>query len=297
VIIAIASGKGGTGKTTVAVSLALAVAQTVATGQCGEGGRVRVLDCDVEEPNVHLFLKPIIEAQQEAGVLTPVVDEGRCDLCGDCADVCAYHAMAVVGPGVLVFPELCHGCGSCALSCSRGAIREELRVTGVVEEGCAEGVFFVHGVLNVGEAMAVPLIRQVKKRASQAAAHDLVILDCPPGTACPVVECLRGADYALMVTEPTPFGLHDLELAVQVARDELKLPVGVVINRDGFGDHGVERYCGSEGIPIMMRLPLERRIAEACSEGVPVFRAFPEYVDRFVALHRRIIQEARACGR
>lgn len=291
VIVAVASGKGGTGKTTVATGLAVAVASSK-----GEAGGVRrlpvhLLDCDVEEPNAHLFLNPIIQDHQEVGVLTPVVDQERCSGCGRCAQVCAYHAIAVLGREVLVFNELCHGCGSCVFNCPESAIREELRPTGAIETGTAGGIAFAQGILNVGEAMAVPVIRELKRRLLKTTSEDLVILDAPPGTSCPVVECLRGADYALMVTEPTPFGLHDLKMAVGVARGELGLPVGVVVNRDGVGDRGVERYCEEERIPILMRIPLDRRIAEASSDGVPLPSALPEYRERFLALYQALRTE------
>lgn len=292
-IVAVASGKGGTGKTTVATGLAVAVASALGQEQAAANGPVQLLDCDVEEPNAHLFLKPTVESRREVGVLTPVVDQEKCNGCCRCAEVCAYHAIVVLGREVLVFDELCHGCGSCALNCPEKAIREELRVTGVVEDGRSGEISFAHGILNVGEAMGVPVIRQLKKLHARDRSDGLVILDAPPGTSCPVVECLKGADYALMVTEPTPFGLHDLRMAVEVARDELGLPVGVVINRDGVGDQGVEEYCRGEGIPILMRIPLDRRIAEACSEGIPLPSALPEYRGRFLALNRRLREEVK----
>ena len=279
-IITVASGKGGTGKTTVAVNLALALS-----------GHPVFLDCDVEEPNAALFLRPTITQRQEVGVLIPQVDLDKCTACGRCAEVCAYHAIAVVGQNVLIFPALCHGCGSCTLNCPEGAIREVLHVTGVIELGQAGAIAFGHGILNVGEAMAPPIIRQLKRRAIPEDATDqVVILDASPGTACPVVESMRGADVVLLVTEPTPFGLHDLRLAVEVARDELGLPVGVVINREGIGDRGVEAYCAAEDIPILMRIPFDRRIAEAYSEGVPLLQALPEYREQFANLYWQIEQ-------
>jgi MinD superfamily P-loop ATPase len=284
-IIAIASGKGGTGETTVAVNLALSI--TADMQENADSADLLFLDCDVEEPNAHLFLNPTIERRKEVGILIPEVDYDKCTFCGRCAEVCAYHAIAVVKQNVLVFPELCHGCGSCTLNCPEEAIHEVLNVTGVIEEGCAEDIHFAHGILNIGEAMAVPVIRELKKRIGDNSDH-IVILDASPGTSCPVVETMRGAGFVLMVTEPTPFGLHDLRLAVEVARNELGLPVGVVINRDGVGDQGVEDYCVAENIPILMRIPLDRRIAEAYSEGVPMVEALPEYRERFVELYRCI---------
>jgi MinD superfamily P-loop ATPase len=298
-IVTVASGKGGTGKTTVAVSLALSIAD-----RQDEAGRRSVaranplfLDCDVEEPNAALFLRPSIEERREVGQMIPEVDFERCIYCGRCAEVCQYHAIAVVGDKVLVFPELCHACGSCSLNCPTGAIHEVLDVIGAIERGWAGPVEFAQGMMNVGEPMAVPIIRQLKQWAippdastglSGTPGDRPVILDAPPGTACPVVAGLRGADFGLMVTEPTPFGLHDLRLAVQVARDELGLPVGVVINRDGVGDQGVDDYCTAEGIPILMRIPLDRRIAEAYSDGGTLVEALPEYREQFQDLYAAI---------
>ena len=312
-IIAIASGKGGTGKTTVAVNLALSIAADVqgSVDFADPSTSLRVgllfLDCDVEEPNAHLFLNPTIERREEVGILIPEVDYDKCTFCGRCAEVCAYHAIAVVKQNVLVFPELCHGCGSCTLNCPEEAIHEVLNVTGVIEEGRSlinaqftmansqesRGIRFAHGILNIGEAMAVPVIRELKKRIGEDSGR-IVILDASPGTSCPVVETMRGADFVLMVTEPTPFGLHDLRLAVEVARHELGLPVGVVINRDGVGDRGVEDYCTAENIPILMRIPLDRRIAEAYSEGISMVEALPEYREQFVELYHRIAVEGVA---
>lgn len=285
-IIAVASGKGGTGKTTVAVALAQALAAE------GSAAPLTFLDCDVEEPNAHLFLHPSIERREEVSILIPEVDPETCTYCGRCAEVCAYHAIVVVGRKVLFFRELCHGCGSCALNCPERAIREVLHPTGTLEEGWAGKIRFVHGVLSVGEAMATPVIRQLKRRFLPT--KGVAILDAPPGTACPVVETLRGADFALMVTEPTPFGLHDLRLAVQVARGELGIPVGVVINRDGVGDDRVDTYCREEGIPILLRIPLDRRVAEAYAQGKSILEALPEYREQFMALYQRIRREGGA---
>jgi len=284
-IIAVASGKGGTGKTTVAVNLALALAAD--TRENTDSADLLFLDCDVEEPNAHLFLKPTIEYREEVGILIPEVDYDKCTFCGRCAEVCSYHALAVVKQNVLVFPELCHGCGSCTLNCPEEAIHEVLNVTGVIEEGEAGGIRFAHGILNIGEAMAVPVIRELKRCIGKDSER-IVLLDASPGTSCPVVETMRGADFVLMVTEPTPFGLHDLRLAVEVARHALGLSVGVVINRDGVGDQGVEDYCAAENIPILMRIPLDRRIAEAYSEGMPLVEALPEYRAKFMQLYLQI---------
>jgi MinD superfamily P-loop ATPase len=283
-IIAVASGKGGTGKTTVATSLALSIADKAPL----------FLDCDVEEPNAALFLTPKLDQRQEVGVLTPKIDLDKCTYCGRCAEVCVWHAIAVVGRQVLPFPQLCHGCGSCTLNCPEEAIREVLHVMGKLESGWAGGVEFAQGTLDVGQAMAVPIIRQLKKRhlpvlGKQGQHERVAIFDAPPGTSCPVVETVRGADFVLLVTEPTPFGLHDLRLAVQVARNELGLPVGVVVNRDGVGDAGVDEYCAAEGLPILMRIPHDRRIAEAISKARALVEAMPEYRPGFIELYQRIV--------
>lgn len=306
-IITVASGKGGTGKTTVAVSIVLSLAaerQAVANegsatlARSMGPARPLLLDCDVEEPNAALFLRPAIQERREVGHMIPQVDTEACIHCGRCAEVCQYHAIAVVGKKVLVFPELCHGCGSCALNCPTEAIHEVLHVIGTVERGWAGVVAFAQGTLNVGQAMATPIIRQLKRWAIPPDRGDQpIILDAPPGTACPVVESMWGADFVLLVTEPTPFGLHDLRLAVEVARDELSLPIGVVVNRDGVGDQGVDDYCAAEGIPILTRIPLDRRIAEACSEGVALVEALPQYRERFRDLYTDIrFGQARGRG-
>ena len=279
-IIAIASGKGGTGKTTVATSLALSIADKAPL----------FLDCDVEEPNAALFLRPKLDHRQEVGVPIPHIDPDKCTYCGRCAQVCVWHVIAVVGRKVLVFPELCHGCGSCTLNCPEGAISEVLDVRGSLESGQAGPILFGQGTLDVGQAMAVPVIRQLKHKHLPTASSVVAILDSPPGTSCPVVETMRGADFVLLVTEPTPFGLHDLRLAVQVARDELDLPVGVVVNRDGVGDAGVDDYCAAEGLPILLRIPQDRRIAWAISEGKALVEALPGYRPRFTRLYERIVQ-------
>ena len=280
-IITVASGKGGTGKTTVAVSLALSLS----------GESPLYLDCDVEEPNALLFLDPQIEERREVGQLIPEIDTKLCTYCGRCAEVCAYNALAVVGKKVLVFPELCHGCGSCTLNCPTGAISERLDVLGVIEKGRAGPIQFGQGILNVGEAMAVPVIRQLKKWAvPDVTDGKVIILDASPGASCPVVESMRDADFVLLVTEPTPFGLHDLRVAVQVARDELGKAIGVIINRTGVGDDGVEVYCAAEDIPVLMRIPLDRRIAEAYSSGIPLVEVLPEYRSEFRDLYVRIAQ-------
>lgn len=263
--IAVASGKGGTGKTTVAVNLAGVLAES--------GETVQYLDCDVEEPNGHLFLNPRIAATEPVGIPVPRVNNDACTGCGKCAEICVYHAIAVLKKP-LVFEELCHGCGGCAMVCPEGAIHEDLRTIGVVETGTAEyGVAFVQGRLNIGEPMAPPLIRAVKERI---AAHGVAILDAPPGTSCPVVATVRDADCVLLVTEPTPFGLNDLRLAVDMIR-KLNMRHGVVINRADAGDARVREYCVSEGIPVLAEIPDDRRAAEAYSRGTLLIRTLPDW--------------------
>jgi MinD superfamily P-loop ATPase len=278
-IIAVASGKGGTGKTTVAASLATALHQI--------GKPVSFLDCDVEAPNAHLFIKPAFDQQSNVDILIPQVDESICTGCGRCAEVCEFHAIVVLGGKPLVFPELCHGCGSCTLECPEKAITEVPQTLGILESGSTKmQIKFARGLLNVGEPMAVPVISQLKKWRVPAP-DEIVIVDSPPGTSCPVVESIRAADYIILVTEPTPFGLHDLKLAVQLT-EELGIPAGVIINRDGVGDTKVDRYCQQAHLPILMRIPLERKIGAGIAEGQPLTEIYPHYGDRFRQLFQHI---------
>jgi MinD superfamily P-loop ATPase len=293
--IAVASGKGGTGKTTVATSLALCLAADRTQTLLAPDPPL-FLDCDVEAPNAHLFLKPTFERRQEVGLLIPRVDEARCTHCGKCAEVCQYHAIAALGKRVLVFPQLCHGCGSCTLTCPEHAISEMPDVMGVLESGTADsGIHFARGVMNVGEPMATPIIRQLKKWAAPKP-DQVVILDASPGMSCPVVESVRGADFLLLVTEPTPFGLHDLKLAAQVGR-ELSLPMGVVVNRDGIGNHSVDEFCAAEGLPILMRIPFDRAIAEGIAQGQPFVDIHPEYRKQFQEMLMRIAESVSGPAR
>ncbi len=280
-IISVASGKGGTGKTTVAVNLALSLEN------------VQMVDCDVEEPNAHIFLKPLIKDRIKAAIPVPEIDETKCTYCGVCRDVCAYHAIAVL-PGidgkkgsVLTFPHLCHGCGACGMLCPQQAIKEIPKEIGVVEIGETENIQFMHGRLNTGEAMSPPLIRQVKSYINPTRT---VIIDAPPGTSCPVITAVKGSDFCVLVTEPTPFGLNDLVLAVEVLR-KMKIPFGIVINRADLGNAEVVNYCEKESIPVLMRIPFEKGIAVAYSKGEPAVEAFPGYKKEFVSLYENILKE------
>ncbi len=284
-VIAVASGKGGTGKTMVAVSLALAAAEEKT------GSRPLLLDCDVEEPNAGLFLDPDYSFQRETGVLVPEVDDDKCTYCGKCAEVCVWNAIAVAGSKTLVFRDLCHGCASCMLVCPEKAIKEILHVTGKIEGGPASSVDFARGVMNIGQAMPVPTISSLLKEYHPREREGLVIIDAPPGTSCPVVEAVSRSDYVVLVTEPTPFGLHDLKAAVDVVVNQLDIQTGVIINRDGIGDKKVEEYCNSENLPILARIPMDRKIAEVLSEGIPLIQGYPEYGKVFLDILYRIQKE------
>ncbi len=270
--IAVASGKGGTGKTTVSVSLALSL------------DNVQYIDCDVEEPNAAIFLKPDINEKSAVEIPVPEIDEKKCDYCGKCASMCAFNALVVLAQKALFFPEMCHGCGGCTYICPQKAIIEKNRSIGVVEHGSAGDIDFVQGILNVGEPMAPPVI---KKERSLIDPSKTVILDSPPGTSCPVIETIRDTDFCILVTEPTPFGLHDLKLAVETVR-EIKVPFGVVINQYGIGDAEVDKYCSMEMIPILMRIPWDRRIAERYSKGLPMVSVVPELKNEFRVMFNRI---------
>lgn len=277
-ILSIASGKGGTGKTTVAVNLALSL------------GDVQLLDCDVEEPNDHLLLQPTIEKTSVVYVRVPSVDLEKCDYCAKCAEFCAFNALFVANEQFMVFPELCHSCGGCAIVCPRKAIREKRRKIGQVKRGFADGIELVYGELSVGEPMAVPIIREVKRRIRD---DRNVIVDSPPGTACPVVESVYGSDYCVLVTEPTPFGLYDLRIAVEVI-EKLEIPFGVVVNQAGIGDRKVYKYCKENQIPLLLEIPYSRRIAELYSSGIPFVLEMPEWREKFQELFSTV--ERRASG-
>jgi MinD superfamily P-loop ATPase len=273
VIVSVASGKGGTGKTLVATSLALSL-----------GKQVQILDCDVEEPNVHVLLRPNIVQSKPVCIPVPVVDKAKCNYCGKCAEACAYRAIAVLPETVLVFPELCHGCGACSYLCPERAIAEEGREVGVVETGRFGEIDVVQGKLNIGEAMPTPVIREVKRHINPTGT---ILIDVSPGTSCPVVEAVRGSDFCLLVTEPTPFGFHDLTLAVDMVK-ALGIPCGVVLNRDGSAYHRVEEYCSEKDIPLLMRIPLDMEIARLYSRGITLVQGMPEWYDKFRELFQTI---------
>jgi len=277
-IVSVASGKGGTGKTLVATSLALSLS---------DGYKVQLLDCDVEEPNDHVFLRPEIAGSKAVSISVPRVDEAKCTYCSKCAQVCAYHAIVVLGNHVLTFPQLCHGCGACSYLCPEKVITEESHEIGVVEWGHSRALGFVQGRLAVGEAMAPPVIRKVKEYANND--HTVIIIDVPPGTSCPVVEAIKGSDLCLLVTEPTPFGLNDLALAVETAR-ELGIPCAVVLNRAGVGDSKVEEYCGEKNIPIVLTIPLDMEIARLYSRGIALVDGMPQWKSSFLQLFDKITE-------
>jgi MinD superfamily P-loop ATPase len=278
--IAVASGKGGTGKTTVATNLARVAA--------GQGRSVAYLDCDVEEPNGHIFLQPTIRERLPVFEPIPQVDVVRCSGCGQCGEICQYSAIVCVAGKVLVYPDLCHACGGCSRVCPEGAITEYQREVGLVEIGHSGDVQFAAGNLHVGKVRAVPVIKAVKDHGPPA---EWTFLDAPPGTSCPVVEAVRGADFVLLVTEPTPFGLHDLKLAIEVLQ-VLGLPCGVVVNRANLAESEVASFCRTRGVPILGRIPDDRRIAEAYSRGEMICEALPEYRSLFEGLLRAIGRQA-----
>ena len=272
-IISVASGKGGTGKTTVATNLAVSLES-----------EVQILDCDVEEPNAHLFIHPEWEETKTITTPVPQVDETKCNLCGKCSEICQFKAIVVIGDTVLPFHELCHSCGGCMEVCPEKAITETGRELGIIERGYRNGIKFIHGKLRVGEAMSPPLIRKVR---SFARPDQLTIIDAPPGTSCPVIASMKGADFVLLVTEPTPFGLHDLRLAVGAVKI-LGIPCGLVINRSDIGDDKVRVYAEHESLPIMMEIPFNRQIAETYSRGELVVERMPQWKERFMELYQRI---------
>lgn len=272
-IISVASGKGGTGKTTIATSLAAVL-----------GSRAQLLDCDVEEPNCHILMKPVLQTFESITIPVPIVDVDKCTLCGKCGEVCRFSAIVVIGDQVLTFPEMCHGCGGCALLCPERAIREGSRELGVRETGFAGPVEFVQGRLRIGEAMSPPLIRAVKEKISP---NKVAILDAPPGASCPVMNTVIGSDFIILVTEPTPFGLHDLRIAVD-AISHLAIPLGVILNRSDVGDEEVQRFCVEKRIPLLAEIPHSRKIAEGYAMGDLLVVSEPGYIKTFLGLFSKI---------
>ncbi len=280
--IAVASGKGGTGKTTVATNLTYILAES--------GIRTIYIDCDVEEPNGSLFLKPEWSDTREVSVKIPKVDNDKCTYCGDCARICQYNAIAVLLDKVMVFPQLCHSCGGCFHICPEHAVTEIDRPIGVINIGANAGMMVYEGCLNIGEAISPPLIKSLKETADQPGVQ---IIDAPPGTSCPVIETVRGSDYVILVTEPTPFGLNDLRLAVGMVR-ELGLPFGLVINRHDIGDNRVIDYCHEQNIEILMEIPEDRDIAASCSAGNLIAKALPEHKKYFERLAEKVVDLAKS---
>jgi len=263
-VIAVASGKGGTGKTTIATNLAFVAA--------AGSQPVQLVDCDVDEPNCHIFLDPTITETHTEELLRPQVDQAACTLCGACERTCRFHAIVCMKQQVLLFEHLCHGCGACAMVCPQNAINEVPQPLGVVEIGRAGAIHFVQGRLEVREARSAMLVRAVRRHQM---VDGLVILDAPPGTACPVVAAMHGVDRALLVTEPTPFGLNDLKMAVAMLR-QMSVPFAVVINQCDVGDARTIDYCRSEGIEILAQIPSRRDIAEAYAEGRLIVECVPQ---------------------
>jgi len=275
--IAIASGKGGTGKTTVATNLALIASR--------QGHETTYIDCDVEEPNGHLFLGPSIQQTQISTKRIPTVDQEQCIRCGKCAEICQYGAIASLPNKTIVFPELCHACGGCQLVCRALAIRESRRPIGEIRHGEVGTLRFIDGTLGIGEAMSPPLIAEVKEYASPTF---ITIIDSPPGTSCPVIESLRSVDFVLLVTEPTPFGLHDLKLAAEMI-EAMNIPCGVAINRSNAEIGPTHDYCKTKQIDIFMEFPDDRAVAEAYSRGEMICDTVDGYRSRIEELLDRIM--------
>ena len=271
-IISVASGKGGTGKTTVSTNLVLSI------------GKVQFFDCDVEEPNANIFINAKIKEREDVTISIPEIDKEKCDYCGKCSEFCAYNALAIVPNNILVFAELCHSCGGCEIVCPKGAVNWDERTIGIIEHGQRKNIDFYHGLLNVGESQAIPLIKALKRKVDNS---KNVIIDVPPGTSCPVIESINLSDFCILVSEPTPFGLHDLKLAVEVVR-HLNIPFGVIINRDGVGDNKVEFFCKNENIPILLKIPERKKIAHLYSEGIALVNASREWREMFGLVYNKI---------
>lgn len=277
--IGVASGKGGTGKTTVAVALALALSK--------KEEAVQFVDCDVEEPNADLLLKPDLGIEEPVELLIPQVDDSKCTGCGRCKEICRYNAVAVVKGKALIFENLCHACGGCRLACPEDAVSEKKKAIGTITVGKKDRIHFLKGTLNVGEAMATPVVRAVKARAKK----DIpTILDAPPGTACPVIATVTDCDYCLLVTEPTPFGLYDLDLMMRVVK-ELGIPAGIVINKDDEWSVNVEKHASAHDVPVLMKIPFSRETAELYSRGIPLNETDEAWDGEFQRLYWKVENE------
>lgn len=271
--ISVASGKGGTGKTTIATSLAVSLP-----------GETQLLDCDVEEPNAHLFINPEIQQKEMVNSPIPSVNFDKCNFCRKCMDICRFGAIAVIKNSVMVFENHCHSCGGCREICPEEAIRLSYRPIGEVEWGEKNSLDFIHGRMGVGQVMAPPIIKQVKSLADNEC---ITIIDAPPGTSCPAIAAMNKTDFVILVTEPTPFGLNDLKLAVETIR-KLDIPHGIVINRAGLGNDAVKNYADHEKIPVLMELPFSKKIARIYSNGGIIAQELPELKTQFIDLYDSI---------
>lgn len=275
-IISIASGKGGTGKTTVAASLASVISESV------------YIDCDVEEPNGHLLLKPEFISEERATKFLPLIDQDKCTFCGKCIEVCEFNALINLKFEIVLFEEMCHGCGACTYFCPSKVITERAKKIGVVRVGITnDKILFADGLLNIGEVAAAPLIKEVKKKIVEGRIN---ILDSPPGTSCSMVETVKDSDFCILVTESTPFGLNDLKLAIEVLKT-IDVPFGVVINKYDSSFEEMENYLSGSDIEVLLKIPFDRRFAESYSEGILPINKYPELKKDFVALHKRILEK------
>ena len=278
--IAIASGKGGTGKTMVATSLAASLTPNHS---------IKFLDCDVEAPNAHLFLKPEFLHTSPAVIYIPSIISELCDACGVCVQVCQYHALAMITNQVLVFPQLCHGCGSCTQNCPSQAIIEEEKIIGGLYQGNTPlGIKHYMGMLTVSEPMPTPIIHQLKRLPDEQA--EITILDSPPGASCAVVATIYDADYVLLVTESTPFGLHDLKQMLGIL-EQTGTPGGIIINRDGIGDNRVEDFINQTNYPILMKIPYQNEIAAGLASGRILIEIYPAFQALFTQLYQQIMAQ------